>query len=119
MNQYKKAIEYADKAIDSLSSFVHYLSRGNFYAIIGDFEKAIEDFNEGIKNLRPLQTTKEKNYHKWLIAALYNRYDAYLKAGNNEKANEDFNELEELEPELIENAPPRFLFFMEMVHRQT
>ena len=86
--------------------------------IVGKFEKAIEDFNEGIKNLRPLQATEQKNYHKWLVAALYNRYDAYLKTGNNGKADEDFNELKELEPELTENSPPPpFLFSMKMVNR--
>ena len=80
-------------------------------------EKAIEDFNEGIKNLRPLQTTEQKNYHKWLVAALYNRYDAYLKTNNHEKASEDLNEIKEIEPGIVVNSPPNFLFFLETVRR--
>ena len=144
INRYEKAIEYADKAIDPLSSYIHYLIRGNVYAKIGEYQKALDDFNEAIKELKtwPLRclyqgyfsirigglknaisnlsqaTNLLRDRYKWIIAALYNRYHTYLKAGNNEKASEDFNELEELEPELTENAPPRFLFSMEMVRRK-
>ena len=122
INQHEKAIEYADKAIDTFSSYIHYLIRGNVYAKIGEHQKALNDFNIGIGGLKNainnFSMATEWLQYKWIIAALYNRYDTYLKAGNNEKANEDLNKLEELEPELIENAPPRFLLFMEMVHRK-
>ena len=124
MNRYEKAIEYADKAIDPLSSDIHYLIRGNVYAKIGEYQKALDDFNKAIKELKNAisnlnqATDLLRDQYKWIIAALYNRYDTYLKAGKKEKASEDFNELEELKPELAENAPPPFLFFMEMVRRK-
>lgn len=117
INQRERAIEYADKAIDPLSSFIHYLTRGNLYLKFNTPEKAIEDFNKGIKDLRPLQATGQKNYHKWLVAALYNRYDAYLKTNNPEKASEDLNEIKEIEPEIVVDSPPNFLFFVEAVRR--
>lgn len=117
INDRETAIYHADKAIDFMSNFIHYLSRGNFYLTVGEFEKAIEDFNEGIKNLRPLLTTGQRNYHKWLVAALYNRYDACLKTNKHEKASEDLNEMKKMEPEIVEDSPPNFLFFLETVQR--
>lgn len=118
INRRDKAIEYADKAIDPLSSFIHYLTRGNLYLKVDTPERAIEDFNEGIKNLRPLQTTAQKNQHrKWLVAALYNRYDTYLKTNDHEKASEDLNEIKEIEPGIVVDSPPNFLFFLEIVRR--
>lgn len=117
INERETAIEHANKAIDLLSNFIHYLSRGNFYATVGEFEKAIEDFNEGIKNLRPLHTAEQERHHKWLVAALYNRYDTYLKTNSHEKASEDLNEIKEMEPEIVVDSPPNFLFFLPTVRR--
>ena len=118
INERRKVMEYADKAIDPSSSYRHYFIRGNLYLKVNTPKKAIEDFNEGIKNLRPLQTTEQKNYHqKWLIAALYNRYDAYLKTNNPEKASEDLNEIKKIEPGIVVDSPPIFLFFGEAVQR--
>ena len=143
INKRKKAMEYADKAIDPLSSYVHYLIRGNFYAKIEEHQKALDDFNEAIKELKTyplgclhqgylsiiigslknatnnfsMATDLLRDRYKWIIAAVCNRYDVYLKAGDNEKAGEDFNEVKELEPELIENSSPPFLFSIEMVSR--
>lgn len=114
INQHEKVIEYADKVIDPLSSFIHYLTRGNLYLKVNTPEKAIEDFNEGIENLRSPQTMEQKN---WLVAALYNRYDAYLKTNNHVKASEDLNEIKEIEPGIVVDSPPNFLFFLETVRR--
>ena len=141
INRCRKAIEYADKAIDPLSSYVHYLIRGNFYAKIGEYQKALDDLNEAVKELKtlPLRCFYQgcflakigcvqyainnfsmaidllRDRCKWIIAALCNRYDVYLKTGNNEKADEDFNEVKELVPELDMNSPPTFLFFIDIV----
>lgn len=146
LDQMEQAIEYAEKAIDPLSSFVIYLNRGNFYANakVGKPEKAIEDFNEAIKNLESSwynsltcffrgqvyakinnlknaisnfnNAAQLQNYHKWLVAAFYNRHNAYLKINNAEKSEEDLNNAKELYPELTENSHPRFVFFIEIVH---
>ena len=146
LDQLKRAIEYADMAIDPFSSFIIYLSRGNFYAKVGKSDKAIEDFNEAMKNLKSLWynaltccyrgqvyaktgnlenaisnfsgAARLQNYHKWIVTAFYNRRNAYLKIGNIEKAAEDFSEAKELDPELTEDSHPCFLFFIEMVHHK-
>ena len=128
------------------SHFAVYLCCGHFYAKIGKYEKAIDDFNEAIKSLKTLwhralvflsvghfyakigdaknaaaylieANRLQQNYYKWIVAAFYNRYNAYLEMGNIEKANEDLNEIKELNSELVEDSSPSFLFSMEMVPR--
>ena len=127
-------------------NFETYLCRGHFYAKIGEYEKAIDDFNEAIKRLETLwrkalvflslghfyakighaknaadylieASRLQQNYHKWIVTAFYNRSSVHREIGNIEKANEDINEIKELNSEFIEDSSPRFLFSMERVLR--
>ena len=86
-----------------------FLSVGHFYAKIGHAKNAADYLIEASR--------LQQNHHKWIVAAFYNRYNAYLEMGNIEKANEDLNEIKELNSELVEDSSPSFLFSMEMVPR--
>lgn len=141
----EKAIKCYDKLETmGKYDFRTYLCRGHFYAKIGEYEKAIDNFNEAVKSLKTLwhkalvflsvgyfyakighaknaadylieASRLQQNYHKWTVAAFYNRYSVYLEMGNTEKAIDDFNEVKELDPKLVENSSPNFLFSMEMM----
>ena len=133
-------------AIMLKSNFAVYLCRGHFYTKINEYEKAIDDFNEALKILKTEWYIASASYyfglffakignlkyaikniskavniqqysHKWIVAALYNRYNAYLKIGNVEKAEEDLSEAIELEPELTGDSLPCFLLPVSVLYR--
>lgn len=114
ISEYEEAIADFNEAIKSLKTRWHrafiFLNRGLFYSKIGNFKNTIDNFCEAVR--------LQQFCHKWIVAAFYNRHNAYLKIDNAEKAAEDFNEAKELDPELTKDSRPRFLFPMPVLVRQ-
>ena len=108
-DEHEKAIKCYDRLVATMakSNFETYLCRGHFYAKIGHAKNAADYLIEASR--------LQQNYHKWIVAAFYNRYSVHREMGNIEKANEDINEIKELNSELVEDSSPRFLFSMERV----
>lgn len=111
INHLEESIKCYDRFRERMadSHFAVYLCCGHFYAKIGHAKNAAAYLIEAGR--------LQQNYHKWTVAAFYNRYSVYLEMGNLEKANEDLNEIKELNSELVEDSSPSFLFSMEMVPR--
>lgn len=88
-NDYDKAKEYYDKAIELNPEFAKaYYNRGIAYGELKDYDKAIEDNSKAIE------------FDPKDVSAYYNRGNAYYNLKRYYKAIEDYSKAIELNPEL-------------------